>query len=519
MKEFNTTGLCISKEHYMVDVSNKMKKIIRLVQTGKYFTINRSRQFGKTTTLSLLKEFLEKEKEAYLVIETSFEGLGEYAFSTELNFCTTFTTLINRRLEHEGVDKKIIRQWNENVEDLDSLNKLSEKITKLVENVDKDVVLMIDEVDKASNNKLFLHFLGMLRNKYLDRGKGYDKTFKSVILAGVRDIRNLKSQIRSDEKTLYNSPWNIATDFKVDLSFNPQEISTMLVEYEKDHHTGMDITKISDEIYKYTNGYPFLVSKVCKIIDEDLDKKWDLEGVEESVKLLLEDKNTLFDDLIKNLENNEDMYKLIYRILIDLQKIDFNHHNPIISKGLMYGILTPKDRKVSISNKIFEVCIYNYMISKKQTSENNIFSYKYKDNYIVDGDLNLEKVLRKFQELMYSEYRERDDKFIEREGRLLFLCFLKPIINGEGFYYVESETRMDNRMDIVVTYNKKQYIIELKIWHGENYEKEALQQLSTYLDSKHEKTGFLVSFSFNKNKQYTKEWKKHKDKDIFAIVV
>ena len=74
---------------------------------------------------------------------------------------------------------------------------------------------------------------------------------------------------------------------------------------------------------------------------------------------------------------------------------------------------------------------------------------------------------------MHDEYRDKDEKFIEREGRLLFLCFLKPIINGKGFYYVESETRMDNRMDIVVTYGTEQHIIALKIWHGESYENEA----------------------------------------------
>ena len=48
MKEFNTTGVCISEKHYMVDVSDKVEKIKRLVDEGKYFTINRARQYGKT---------------------------------------------------------------------------------------------------------------------------------------------------------------------------------------------------------------------------------------------------------------------------------------------------------------------------------------------------------------------------------------------------------------------------------------------------------------------------------------
>ncbi len=53
----------------------------------------------------------------------------------------------------------------------------------------------------------------------------------------------------------------------------------------------------------------------------------------------------------------------------------------------------------------------------------------------------------------------------------------------------------------------------------ENYEKKALEQLYGYLESKRQDMGYLVSFSFNKNKEYTKVWKKYKDKKVYAVVV
>ena len=122
----------------------------------------------------------------------------------------------------------------------------------------KPLVLTIDEVDKSSDNQLFLNFLGMLRNKYLDRSlSGMNSTFFSVVLAGVYDVKNLKLKIRPDAEKKYNSPWNIAADFNVDMTFHPEEIAHMLNEYEADAHTGMDIKAISEEIYKYTTGYPF----------------------------------------------------------------------------------------------------------------------------------------------------------------------------------------------------------------------------------------------------------------------
>lgn len=61
LKEFNTTGVCVPSKHYMVDISDKLEQMIVLIEKGKYFTMNRSRQYGKTTTLASLYRRL-KEK-------------------------------------------------------------------------------------------------------------------------------------------------------------------------------------------------------------------------------------------------------------------------------------------------------------------------------------------------------------------------------------------------------------------------------------------------------------------------
>ena len=85
-KEFNITGTCIPKMHYMVDTSNKLKKTIKLIVKGKYFTINRPRQYGKTTTLFLLNNKLN-ETEDYLTIKISFEGIGDLIFRKRFKVC------------------------------------------------------------------------------------------------------------------------------------------------------------------------------------------------------------------------------------------------------------------------------------------------------------------------------------------------------------------------------------------------------------------------------------------------
>ena len=57
----------------------KLEKITELIDEGKYLTINRARQFGKTTTLELL---FTKMSDEYFVIPISFEGVGDEMFSS-----------------------------------------------------------------------------------------------------------------------------------------------------------------------------------------------------------------------------------------------------------------------------------------------------------------------------------------------------------------------------------------------------------------------------------------------------
>ena len=127
-----------------------------------------------------------------------------------------------------------------------SLDLLFEGLSEMCETAEKPVVLIIDEVDSASNNQVFIDFLAQLRGYYLNRDEF--ATFQSVILAGVYDIKNLKSKIRSDEEHQYNSPWNIAANFYIAMNFSAEQIADMLCEYEADHHTGMNVEAVAGEI-------------------------------------------------------------------------------------------------------------------------------------------------------------------------------------------------------------------------------------------------------------------------------
>lgn len=412
-KKFCTTGTCIPEKNYMVDLSNRIQQIInQYIESGQYFTINRARQYGKTTLLYLLEKELRKQD--YLVLSLSFEAADEY-FESLGSLAEGLSLDIEECLREQNVDEKVLEEWNHSISERFPMRSLGTKISNLCRKCGKKVVLMIDEVDKSSDNQIFLSFLGLLREKYLKCQQGKDVTFHSVILAGVYDIKTLKLKLHPQEESKYNSPWNIAVDFNIEMSFSVSDIQTMIQEYEQEHRTGMDVKEIS---------------------------------------------------------------------------------------------------------RIFETQLYDMFLS--ETAVNNQMYMKVssdRNQFIVSGMLQMPLVMQKFYEYYEEIYSEKDQKFIEENGRKLFLLFLKPIINGTGNYYIEARTRDNKRTDIIIDYKGKQFVIELKIWRGNEYNQRARQQIFEYLDYYQKEEGYLLSFNFNKNKETGIKKIEYKGKHIIETVV
>ncbi len=508
VKRFNTTGICIPSLHYMADTTDMIDQIIRdYIERGEYFTISRARQFGKTTTLELL---YQKLKEKYIVLDISFEASDEYFHSLE-TLAKGLTMDIAERLRAQGVKDDLCRAWESPVSEDFPLRDFGKKITALCSKSDREVILTIDEVDKNADNQIFLSFLGMLREKYLKQRSGRDSTFKSVVLAGVYDIKNLKLRLHGAEESKYNSPWNIAADFNVDMSLTETGIKGMLYDYEKDCHTGMDIEKLSRQIYSYTSGYPFLVSRLCKIIDEqvagtrefpDKSSAWTNDGFQTAVKLILYESNTLFDDMRKKLDEYPKLSEMIYVLLFNGKSIAYSPDYLAIDVGIQFGFIKCRDNQVTVANRIFEMRLYNYYLTEEMLDSNMYFaSMQIKNQFIHGNILDMESILRKFVEHFTDIYGKSTDKFVEENGRRLFLLYLKPIINGTGNYYIESRTRSMGRTDVIIDFLGQQYIVEMKIYHGNEYNLRGENQLIGYLEDYHLQKGYMLSFNFNKKKQ------------------
>lgn len=482
VRYFNTEGSCNPKKHYMVSLTERLSGIKNmLVDRKKYFVINKGRQYGKTTMLRALEDYL---REDYLVLSLDFQQLGAEDFADGSTFVCAFAEKALKAFTLIGINSKEeflhpLAELTKNSENKQGLKELFEHLSIMCAKAPKPIVLMIDEVDSAGNNQVFIEFLAQLRSYYLQRDK--QPTFHSVILAGVYSIKNLKLKLRPESEHQYISPWNIAAEFKIDMSFSPAQIAGMLKEYEADHHTEMDIRTVSQEIYDYTSGYPVLVSSICKCIDEDIcgegeledpRKTWSKEGVERAVALILKRGPLLFESMAKQLDRYPDLYKIVEDIIYCGKKIPFSLEEKSINLGSMFGFLKEENGHVAIANRMFEMCL-----------------------------LNMDLVLKKFVSYFTEIYGSRDERFIEKQGRKIFLIYLKPIIIGTGNYYMEAQTRDERRTDVIGDYLGEQFIVKLKIWHGEEYNERGEKQLTDYLEYYHKDKGYMLSFNFNKNKK------------------
>jgi hypothetical protein len=495
----------------MVNISERLRQIKNMVDEGQYFTINRARQYGKTTTLRALEEFLQKE---YTVVSLDFQRMSYADFENENSFVMAFSgeILDCMRFPEEIPDtiKTTLQGFADGDERQVTLSRLFRCLSQWCEQSNKKIVLLIDEVDSASNNQVFLDFLAQLRAQYMERD--IYPSFRSVILAGVYDVKNLRGKIRPEDEHRYNSPWNIAADFDISMSFSKNEIAGMLTEYEADYKTGMNVDEMAGLLFDDTSGYPFLVSRLCQLMDEVVCKKetygsksaaWTKEGFYEAQRLILAEKNMLFESLSEKLVSYPELNDMLKSLLFTGKPIVFNYYEPSIGVASMFGFVKNKNGMLVVANRIFETWLYNFYLSAADMQKKEIYaaSLMDKNQFIVNGCLNMRLILEKFVVHFHDLYGDQNETFLEEEGRKYFLLYLRPIINGTGNYYIEAQTRGQKRTDVIVDYRGHQYVIEMKIWRGQEYNNRGEKQLAGYLDDYHVNKGYMVSFNFNRKKK------------------
>ena len=275
----------------------------------------------------------------------------------------------------------------------------------------------------------------------------------------------------------------------------------MLLEYKTDHRLDFDEKSVAQIIRDYTSGYPFLVSRICQIIDAE-QFSWDKEGVLKAVNAILLERNTLFDNMIKKLDDYPELKQTLKGILFSGKTKSYNPDEKSIQMASMFNYIVNKDGNVAIACRIMEIRLYNLFISEEENSQIFQQGVADKSQFVKDGEIDMAHLMERFVVHMNQTYKmNHENEFIENDARKVFLTYLRPVINGIGSYHIEEQTRDLDRMDVVIDYLGKQYVVELKIWRGNAYNERGEEQLCRYLEYFNLQQGYLISFCFNKTKK------------------
>ncbi|MDR1638843.1 MAG: hypothetical protein LBT59_04030 [Clostridiales bacterium] len=522
-KSFNTEGTCIPEKHYMVKNEGKLQEILSTIRDNKYIVLNRPRQTGKTTTLHLMKRYIMPD---YAYVYISLEDIEDELFLSTQEFCSALADVFIYTIQHgnTGISVEALEEFKNVHAQKNTLLNFITALSSMCRINDKRIVLAIDEIDIASDNAPFLRFLGALRNDY-NQG---NPMFQSVILAGVSDIRNLKSRIQNDEKTTKNnSLWNIAVNTSVNLFFSSDDIYAMLEDYRTERNISMDSRLISNLMMTQTSGYPFLVSKLCWLIDckvsnsaefSSKQSAWTQDGFLMALRLLNIERMQLpvFQSLKNQLEDNSKLYESLKNML--LLGTNYSIDESISEQAIMHGFLKKDEQdNLHVTNVIFETFLYNIFINEQMSNIDPtqlIFeSSDLKGSFFKARKFDADLVLAKFSSSYNKIFPDELKPEMEKLASFIFLMFIHNIVNGIGNYYIAPQTRDRKRLDVVIDYFGNQTVIELKIWHGKS-------QLAYYLDTFNLDTGYLLVFSNLKTKDVKGRFEDYiNNKKIISYIV
>jgi len=483
-KFFNTAGLCIPEDHYMVDPLKRLREVERLIEKKLYFTIHAPRQSGKTTYLYALARKLNAEGK-YIALVVSFEQAGYEGITMEQANELLIFNIYQKAGEQLPKD-----YWPANPQSEKFLN-LNHYLKNWSDSQEKPIVLFIDEIDALMDDVL-ISILRQLRDGYQSRPKHFPS---SVALVGLRDIRDYKAQIRKGRESMGTaSPFNIKSDSLFLKNFSREEVFQLLEQHTTE--TGQVFPeKAKEEIFYLSGGQPWLTNALANqivsgILEDDYSQAITPELVSAAKNRLIQRRDTHLDCLIDKLK--EERVKSIVQAIINGDDLASDSLNENITYIRDLGIVS-QESPLRFANPIYAEIIPRIMASGFQES----LPMEIATPFFLDknNEIDMKKIMEAFQEF----YRENAESWLERFAfkesahHLLMMAFLQRIVNAGG--EITREMAVGNgRVDLLVKYNRQRIAIELKIKrHNLSLEK-AKHQLSNYLDRLGLKEGYLVIF-------------------------
>jgi hypothetical protein len=499
-KYFNVAGPCHPVEHYMLNPLRDIgKDLVDLIDSKQYFVIHAARQSGKTT---LLKELTRKinAEDKYYALYCSLEAVQD------LTEPSVGIPAVVKGIKASISNYDMPNNFAENADYSDITNVLKTSLTMYCKTLKKPLVVFFDEADCLSNGTL-ITFLRQLRNGYIDRP---DVPFiHSLALVGMRNIRDYKAKIRPDSATLgSSSPFNIVKETLTLKNFTEQEVAELYLQHTELTRQAFEKDSI-EFIFEQTQGQPWLVNAVaCECVEKICKFDYSIVITRDMAKLAIQNiilaRGTHFDALMERLR--EERVRKVIQPLILGEEADRTTDDYLYTKDV--GLIRNLDGKVEPANPIYsEVIIRTITLTAQEVIKNSKPNFEL-PKYIVDGKINVNCLLRDFQEFWRENseiwsniYEEGLYEYKEASPHLVIQAFLQRVINGGG-QIIREMALGRKRADLCIVYGGHKYPIELKILRNSKSLSEGLEQLSAYIDKVGSDEGWLVAFDMDASKSW-----------------
>lgn len=488
-KIFNTAGPIQPDIHYTVEPLSRinLEEVEQLIAYRKYFILHAPRQTGKTSCLLALRDYLNARGEFTAVYANVEAGqaarndVGRVITATTSTIAARAGMVLGNKMPQELL-QDIKRQ-----EGNDSL--LTAYLRALSEALPRPLVLFIDEIDALVGDSL-VSVLRQIRAGYDQRPASFPQT---IILCGVRDVRDYRIVLSNQDIVTGGSAFNIKSVSLRLGNFTPEEIHDLYMQHTA--ATGQEFhPDCFPLIWTATEGQPWLVNALAYEVTMEMKENRDRsiriipEMIYRAQERIIYRRDTHIDILIDKLREDR-----VRRVIGPMLAGETDADESLMPQDdVQYvadlGLITlDKPRRVANA-------IYREIIPRELTWTTQSGLIQQSAWYIrPDNSINMEKLLLDFQQFFRQNADSWIEKFDYKESgpQLLLQAFLQRVVNGGG--YIDREYGLGRgRTDLLITKPLTDHyggplqriVLELKILRSnpEATIEKGLEQTARYMD-------------------------------------
>ncbi len=527
MRKFNTEGPVVARDHYCIPPLERLNlpSILELIGDKRYFVLHAPRQTGKTSALLALRDLLNRGGAGdFRCVYVNVEAAQAVREDVRRAMQVILGELASRA--RSAGDEFLYDAWPDILATFGD-GALAEALTRWCENTAAPVVLLIDEIDTLIGDTL-IAVLRQLRARYDRRPESFPQ---SVVLCGVRDVRDYRIQSRAENAAVAGgSAFNVRAEPLRLGDFTEAEVRALLDQHTRE--TGQPFTpEALETVCRQTRGQPWLVNALCRRVcfDEpagrDRSRAITADDVLGAQEHLILSRQVHLDQLADKLR--EDRVRRVVEPLLSGASEDESS-----TRDLEYvrdlGLIA-RDDPPRIANPIYAEIVPRELTYAVQAKLIQDIAWYVDD----EGGLDVDKLLGAFQAFFreHSEHWLGRFDYAEAGPQLILQAFLQRLVNGGG--RIEREYGLGRgRTDLLIVWPRggatapdtatDRFVIECKVAHKglERTIAEGKEQTAAYMDRCAARTGHLVVFDRRADRSWEEKiFRRDADRDGRPITV